>query len=401
MICNKHNKKSGSTILLILTISMVVTLLCGTMLSAMLFTMKGNGIEKKNDDLLYAAEGGFELGRALVAKDIIYCNSVGDLVAQGYINSQALKLSTNTVHSVDITTQEIITANRVKVKSIAYGYDGTGNKNVDDKIVVEKVIERTNIPGVPPSSGNIFQNSMVANGTIEIDTMGSGDLGTTQITAGGGIPSIKPGVIPPTIKNDVIESPIFKPVANPKIKKQTGTVTANYVSGTGHGVSLRDQATILRDDGSTSVDNGIGRLVINDRNIGTSMGAYYEVILVNADKLLIKPQDRQSLNETKTIVICSGDIEIEVNEGTNTITRSTFFGRKVKATKPGAISIFNAPANGTTTDDLSSEQLTAIDNVLKEYIENWGGAASPGGPGGSGGGTTENWEEIESETVYE
>lgn len=391
MICNKHNKKSGSTILLILTISMVVTLLCGTMLSAMLFTMKGNEIEKKNDDLLYAAEGGFELGRALVAKDIVYRNTVDTIAnptAQAYIDSQTTKLGSNTVHSVKVTTEQDATnSNQVKIVSTAYGKNADGTKNINDKSVVNKVIKLNN-----SGAGDIFKNSIVAEDKVEIDIpVGGGlDMGNTSIASGNqpDLPNlgevINPGTLP-SKNNNVFESAIFKSnIVN------NSRVEVDYIERKLHGTNgLIDKAIELNTVvGGTSVPNGVGKFRIG----------LFNVILVNSDNLIIQSTPN-IIDELKVIVICSGKITFELGNSTSKMTNCNIFGKNVTVRTPSSLHINEAPLlqsgpGDTTTGLLTEPQLIELNRILSLYIENWN--SSTGGTGGP-----PEWNEVEDQTVYE
>lgn len=395
-------KKNGNSLVMILMVAMVVSLSISVAVTAMLTTTKRNLISKTTDDLLYGAEGGCELAIALVRQNIRYGNSISttDRTIQSDIDTKAASLRTDKVHSVEVITQDIGSGNKVKIISTAYGYDSAGHRDANNKKTIEKTIAKS--PN--PSSGLIFQNSIVATGEIKVDVSGSVNMGTTQMTGGGNIalPTPGPGISLPTKKNDVIQSPIFKlenpsdPLSLPKIRKSATNIEADFIAWNGSGTSLLSMAKELNNDGSTIATNGIGKLKIDDKNIGTAVATYYDVIVVNADKLVIKPS--ATLNESKVIIICSGEIELEVAAAGSTLSRTTLFGSTVKATKPSAISIYNAPANGTTTDDLTAEQMASIDTVLAKYISNWSSSVSPPAPGG--GGSVGNWTEVESETIY-
>lgn len=396
----KMKKKKGSSILMILAISAVIVILLGTAVGAMAFTQRGNNIEKIDNDLLYAAEGGIELRISLIRKDDKYGKTILDSIDQTQIDNMEIKLKTNTVHSVETKTEELIGGKHIKITSIAYGYDDDRvSSDLNNKKTIEKIIvKESSQSSETPSSRKIFENSIVAEKKVNAESVGSVNMSTTKITGGDSIelPTAAPGValpIPGNIKSDKIETSIFKPIgtdsatAIPNIREQ-GTIVVTSIYGAG---GLSTIATNLQSDGTTVATDGIGKFTKSNL-----YGVSYNIILVNAKKLIVRPSS--TIHIVNTIIICSGDIEIEVIPAGVTITRSTFFGTNVSAIKPGSLSIFEAPAIGATAYDLSSTDLDAIDLVMSEYISNWGVSGLP--PGGNSG-VSGTWREDESKTIYE
>ncbi|MGL5085492.1 MAG: pilus assembly PilX N-terminal domain-containing protein, partial [Clostridium sp.] len=400
------NKKEGSSLVMLLMISMLISILSAVSISTMLSTSKGNVVVKNNQDLFYSAESGVELGIALIKSDITYLDSKNNTAIKGKIDEKSKTLissPTNSVFSVDIEIDSVVNT-KAKIKSIAYGYDENGNKDLNNKRVVEKTISRK--PSKDLWAKALLGNSIIASDKININAA-TINMETTQIASGLGKPILdKIGDIKEaTIVDDKYNSPIFKGSGNarslPNIRKQS-VVKFDRFGGNISTNTLFNNAVALNDDGTTIANNGIGKIVSKENSLG-EMGTY-NVILVNADKLIIEPQ-AFGLNEDKTIIICSGDIEvrlsrtmhnsIEITKAAN-ITSSTLFGKNVTMTGGAAVTISRSPLIGQPSEQLSENQLQKIDKVLANYIENWGTSESLGGIDGN-----DEWQVVDSETVYE
>lgn len=382
-------KKKGSSILMILAISAVIVMLLGTAVSAMVFTQRGNNIEKIDNDLLYAAEGGVELRISLIRKDDKYGKTILNSIDQTQIDNMEIKLKTDTVHSVETKTEEIIAGKRIKITSIAYGKQSDGSQDLNKKKTLNKVIEKEE-----NTSRNIFKNSMVAEEKVDIEILkGAGlDMANTSVTGGTEI-KLPPATVNPSEPkrtfpiqyNDVFKSPTFKP--NVSLNSR---VEANYVAGINHGTSLISKAITLDLNGGTVVSNGVGKFKVG----------LYDIILVNATELVIN-SNPHGLSENKTILISSGNITFDMGSSASAITNSNFFGKNIIFKTPGSLNINEAPLERSTpipgiiTHFLTEVQLIEINRVISNYITNWSNSR----PEGSGG--TTNWQDVESETVYE
>lgn len=401
------NRKRGSSLLVILVISMALSIIGAVATSSILNTTKANSIGRNKEDLFYSAESGIELGIALVKQDIAYLESKYNVYLKNQIAEKSHSLisdGSDSVHSVDISIESEINT-KAKIKSVAYGYDENGGKDLNKKRVIEKTISRK-----PPSknllSEDLLANSIVAEDKININAA-TINMQTTQITAGGGRPVLNKlgDMKEPSILEDKYSVPIFKgndkTRSLPNIRKQS-VVKIDRLASNISSNNLFEKATILADDGSTIAENGIGKIYSLEEGMGN--WGTYNVILVNADKLIIEPPTH-GLNEEKTIIICSGDIEVklggtlayttEITQAAN-ITGSTLFGKSITMTGGASVTIDRAPLIGQPSEQISEKQLNKINAVLSNYIENWGISTQASDLIGS-----DEWEVIESESIYE
>lgn len=198
---------------------------------------------------------------------------------------------------------------------------------MNNRKVIEKVLKKSTTSGIIPTANGIFKNSIVSEDKVKVNASGTIEMGTTQVTAGGGPPAVEgslESVIRPSSKEEKFQSAIFKLVGNPYIKHKN-EVRVNLVSrDTGGGKILSKEAKQLTESKIEVSENGVGKLFLTNHNIGNHV-LFYDIILVNADKLIIEPSYGQQLNENKTIVICSGDIEVQLGILAASISNSTFF----------------------------------------------------------------------------
>lgn len=408
------NKENGSALLTVLIISMALSIIGAVTTSAIVNTTKGNAIGRNKEDLFYSAESGIELGIALVKTDVRYLDSKYNVLIKGQIDEKSDRLISqgiNSVHSVDISIDSEVNT-KAKIKSIAYGYDENGDKDINNKRVVEKTISRKNNKNL--LAEDLLKNSIVAEDKININAA-TINMETTQIASGGGPPTLNKlgDMKDPIILDEKYSTPIFKSSGNvrlkgggdtrnlPNIRKQS-VVKMDRFAGNISNNSLFVNATILKDDGTTIAENGIGKIYSLEDDLGE--WATYNVIVVNADKLIIEPPTF-GLNENKTIIICSGDIEVrlggtladgtEITQGAN-ITDSTLFGRNVTMIGGASVTVARSPRMGDVNDQLSEKQLKKINEVLSMYIDNWGTNEDVSDVSES-----DDWEVIDSESIYE
>lgn len=395
MICRR---KKGNTILLIMVVAMVILIMSSAVTSAILFTSKSNRKEKIESDLLYAAEGGSELGISLIRQNISYGDSVSNVAIQNEINSKASVLGDTSVpavrntmvYSVDVSTEVLVAGKRIKVTSTAYARDSSGHKDINNKKTVEKIIAKTG----QATSAKIFENSLVAQDDINVSGIGTADMGTTQINGGGSINVSHPTSLVPIEKNDRIESAIFKN----NVSKVNSVVNYNRIAISVSSTALLNTGVgiTLAPDGSTIIGNGTAKDTLGNIIPGNGIGLLhvgtYDIILVNADKLIIEPELLSSLADTKKIVICSGDIEIKLAVTTNDLTWCTFFGENVNINVTSSLKVVSSPASNPPSGfDLTSSELDYIDLVLSKYIKNWNLSTSV---------PVDKWQIIDSQTIY-
>ncbi|MGL5354361.1 MAG: hypothetical protein ACRDA5_13755, partial [Clostridium sp.] len=366
------NKESGSVLLAVLIISMTLSIIGAVTTSAILSTTRGNAMGRNKEDLFYSAESGIELGIALVRNDVRYLESKHNVFIKKQIDEKSDRLiadGINSVHSVDISMESVVNS-KAKIKSIAYGYDENGRRDLNNKRSIEKTFSRLSGGGNGPLAKGLLENSIVAEERININALGTINMGTTQVTSGLELATIigSPDTsILPTKKKDMFQSSIFKDsIINQRI------IEVNSVVSETIGISLDSEANVLSEDGTSVASNGIGKLVITNASIGHTINDY-NVYLVNADKLIIDASILGSaLNENKAIVICSGDIEIKLGTATGSFAKTTFFGKNVSINTPGGLSIDSSPSINRTTDHLNEQQLNVLNEVISKYVENWG-----------------------------
>lgn len=408
---NKGNKQKGSSILLILTISMVMITLVGVMLSAMLFTAKANGVEKKDDDLLYAAEGGAEYGQARFYKDDVILNSI-PTVGDRTISVEIPQLVTSVIQKVEFQCERIAT-DIVSITSTAEGVNGD----------IKKITSKYILTG--SGGASIYENSLAAN-KIEAVLAGgreSIDFRATKIAYGNSKnievwdiapdPDVKldnSGLAYPDFNDSMTRYPIptnFKDmISEPEVrvdipfggnlssaiknKAMTSSslkweeFTLNHVPIGGGSVSTTpNKITICY----SNADN----LIIETTSPATSHIGFDDIIIIGSGKVTIVD------NYTN---IASYEVEPRTNFSINTtkLHRATIFANEVSiyagnfhCTYP--MMVRANPIEGIIWPDTTD--LEKLNEQIKSTILDWTGGYS------SGSGPISSWYKVEDSTLYE
>lgn len=375
-------KRKGSAILTIMVISMLFMSISAIVITSIISTMNSNNAEKGYEDLVYAAEGGLE-----TAYSQIKAGNVSSYPSQ-LNNIYLTDLKTKTVDSVVVKMEkDAIDTNKINLESTAYGYSGT-------KKVVKSSVKVTNTTNNSSSAKEIFSNSLVAENNIDVESLGDYDMGSTDVAVGGGFNNPGTGGKDPNIKNQKFESVIFKSNVK-KVSQIKVDCIGSLASCTN---SLLSKAENIDINGGTQVDNGVG--VFSHKNL---YGVKFDIILVNADKLIIEDNSIWPMDETNKIVISSGDVEIITRSGqTSKMTRSNIFAKNITISKPGSMHIVEAPAKDTNiSDQLSDEDLKNIDKIIGKYIDNWNSSSNGGSSGGGSGSTSSTIEFEDGSFEYE
>ncbi|MEG2739784.1 hypothetical protein [Clostridium sp.] len=362
-------KKRGSSIIAVMAMSMFFMTIASIVVTSVVATLSSNDAEKGYEDLTYAAESGIEVAYSQIKLDNI--TAYPSNLDNRYLDP----LKTEEVQSVVVEmNKDSVDNNKINLKSTAYGYKGAEK-------VVKSSLKITNTSGnTSPRAEDIFSNSLVAENNISIDSLGSFDMSDTEVSLGGAFTKPGSGGQGPTVKPQGFESAIFKPNV---IK--VPVVEADCIERSGYS-PLISKAIDININGGTNVVNGIGKFRYTKSN-----SVSFDIIIVNADKLIIKNSNTWPMDEFNKVVICSGDVEIITNSGqTNKLTNSNIFAKNIVMSKPGSMHIVKAPAQNTTvSDQLNEDDLKKVDKILEKYIENWNSSSGgTGGGSGSGGSTT-------------
>ncbi|MEG0366308.1 MAG: hypothetical protein RR585_05705 [Coprobacillus sp.] len=380
-------KRKGSAILMVLMVSTILIILSAVVSSSLVSTTRGNSIQKRKSDYMYAAEGGIEQGvekynrsGAFAEFDVPFLETITEDPENG-IEKVTVKY---VVDPVNTSMARIISTVTRRTKKLA------------------EIVLPINMTGSAGRSGNILENTIYVNDSINISsTGGSCHFADSQVTYEDGSSSsisFDGSLVGPTEKSEVNT---IKPEFNHNISGGGVEIIVNSIDELwtmGELMSMSATADPLNTVGK--INNGIGKFELNNLGAVISsghVGSGYKLILVDSPKLTIN-LDRGKDRDMQYIVICTGEISIK-----STVTLpypyeligSTLFGEKATIEGLAVVKFVGSPIKGNTPfHPLRTEQLDKLDELLNKYMKNW----SSGGSGGSGvpAGTSDiNYGEIE------
>lgn len=344
-----NKKKKGSTIVFILVIGLAVTTIIGGLISSSVFTTKLNYVEKEDDDLLYAAEGALEKGLYKLKSFNITSVNLPELVTE---------LENETVKKAEFEIEDM---GNNTFKIIGRAYNINGNKRV-----VSSIVKRLN-------RSSILDYALNANGNITSDYDNRINMGGVAVNAGGDYKITANGgsIVTENVDHNKFDLPN---ITFDKVNKAKLTFYNN-----GQKLEVNDSnktVNVNNLDNGEQPANGAIKFKVKD----------YVVYLFNADKLIITNQGNS--NFEKQVIICTGDIEIDLHNSMP-MELSSIFGNNINISGNGQLSITGIPG-------LSQADVTLLENNINKFTSpSWSMSATEGNEDSS------NIEWEKEETVYE
>lgn len=280
-------KKKGSTILTILAISSVMVILIGVALGAMVFTQKGNSIEKKDDDVLYAAEAGIE--QAIMNVDSVKKVQYQNLPIGGTdsFNLNSKFLSENI--TVDILVEKMPDGKRFKAVSKAHAIGTSNEKTVTAIIKKERSFTR--------GTENLLQYSLCGN-NVNMFLTGPLNPSYTYVNSTGGLNIKYIGLGTPPTYTTVAENKqnFLVPDFNFPVYAVSGVPTDVVITSPAEldALSLIPNSGVVKEKYKIQTHPYIGR--------------EFPIYLVNAPNLIIKHPSTVIMNDM--ILLCSGNVTV-------------------------------------------------------------------------------------------
>ncbi|MGL4109461.1 hypothetical protein [Clostridium sp. LP20] len=271
-----RKRKKGSSLLMVLAVAMMIIVLGSTLAGAVIYAMKGNALEKRDKDLVYAAESGVEKALLNVRKN------------DGH-QEDDFNMDTDFADkkiTVDVVVTKESASGEVRYRVVSTARDVNDGKSRIVKSIIKQGYEVTS------STGNLLQYSICSN-KVNIYYSGSLDTPDTLINSTGVIntqnigPTGTGAITNPNVSNDNF--------LIPKIDgyKSLTPVTIN---------SIGDLDTL-----SSNATSGV-KVKTYDIKYGFSATHTVKLYFINAPELNI--ENNTGLVIDKTVIICSGNINI-------------------------------------------------------------------------------------------
>lgn len=368
-----RKKKSGSTLVTVLAMGIILMVLSGMILTVIMGTMKSNTNQKNREDLKYAAESGIEIARSYF--------KLGNTNIDTRTNIDEKELTKilirDNVEGVDIFLEEEDGENIIK--SIAY----CGNKKEQVKVKYTESISG--------NTTNIFEHGLVSGvGGITITNGGTTDTSTSSISTSSGKVTATDGKTIGEVKKNDIKIIEFKDWKAPEKKityKENGKfyvdeneVPVMEVKGSMNRVFInpewsKPKLTIVGSDETLEeyFKDGKEESIIKVNVVGTKVGYNVDVILANSENLEIET-NRQLTN---SIIINNGKLIIG-GKGSFTLNSSTILANEIVINNEGAVHITNQPLkeDHNSYGIIDEEEASEIDKLLSVFISNWSNSNS-------------------------
>lgn len=385
-------KRKGSAILMVLMVSTILIILSAVVSSSLVSTTRGNSIQKRKSDYVYAAEGGIEQG------------------VEKYNRSGSF--TTFTVPFLSTIADDPV--NGIKDVTVEFLSDARGNFILSTvKGNTDQVLARIKAPvGGNRTISNVLENTIYSSSGVEITPNGPLMMGGSNVTYDNSDSIIiRPnGDLNPPTENG-ISNPTRPEFNSSTVITSTTEVKAKSLEDLWNSTDAKTIDVSSMTAPTILLDKGIGKFEIDrfilpipdppDLYHGIHLGQGYKVILVDAPKLLID-LEADAVNH-QYIVICSGSIEFtSTASAINPIVRPQFFmnagtlyGNGVYFRNTVNMTITGSPMNTLVTgcNPLRADQMYYLDTILSKYMTNWGSASAPGAGAASGGGVI--YEDIE------
>lgn len=341
----KKRKRDGSSILLVLAITLILSAIGGVAVTSIISTTKSNHNTKVNEDLLYAAESGLESAYSKVkSKEVILSN--GNSYPIYNINS--LFLNEGIEVEVDIKRQSDVY--RVKSTSKKDGKE----KTVNGSLNVTK--------GFVPSDNRIFRYILCAE-RVNIECSGPLDpkvtLWNVKDKAGSNITHNNGIHIEPSIDNSDFIIPNFN------FERTNSFIVKSMVD---------------LDIKSGQANSGIRKLVYS-KEVSSNLKKDFNIYLVN----LNSPNDYiefqvGNLYVENTIIITNGILKIN-NESRDmtaapplVLTNSTILARELNLKVSSFHSTFRLIQNDDMQfDSINYDDVDKINDLITGVTGNWNG----------------------------
>lgn len=377
-------KKKGSSILMVLMVATVLIMLSAVVSSALVFTTKGNEIEKVRADYLYAAEGGIEYGVEEFTKAGPFTGTMVGSIDTG--------IRVDFLSNTSVTNDKDIFEVRVVCKDNGDGYDLISTVYNRNKDVLAKVT--VPIKGKIGMS-KILEYSVASASRVDVISESAIDFGTgkgaynSNATAPDNVwnqPGVNPSV-QPAVQDVKMLEPKFRTSV---VTKRASTYEVNDFTTLLDKVKADGGKEINPNGAAVKLDNGLGYYTqLKDDENGVA--GIYTVIFISAPKVIIKECGVMN----NTIIVCDGEIEIQGAAG-GAFSRSTIYAPKFIINTGGSIALSNAPLyNGLpsipdedkvkpideyfTAANVSIKMIKDVDDLLIKYMTSFGASSEISG----------------------
>ena len=372
--------------LLVLAIVMVLVSVGGVTVTAVINTTRLNHSSKIIDDLIYSAESGIELAMGQIRNGHgIFTNSAGNTGSR--IDTA---LHTDTVERVDISSRKVSNT-EYEVESIAYSKKNNSvfkkvKSKINENVIINTINPNGDIMknGLGAGSGNII----VAGGNksqIDLDDTNINSPNTPDYSGNDSASKLpKPGNANDTAYNkfEIDESKIAH-----KDKIEVDSFS-----------NLMVQAKDITS--GVKAENGIGKIIFQGKMNGGVISQTYTVLIINTKELIVKNLAPEVLY--KTAILTNGDITLDGVAVHS--TDSTIFGNTLKITNGGSLTIdgsFQYTPTFGAGGGICQDSMNELNNIIKQYITNWGVPSTGGGGTGGSGSSSSDFEFVEGSFEYE
>ncbi|MEG0297729.1 MAG: hypothetical protein RR486_16380 [Clostridium sp.] len=364
----RKGKKSGSTILLVLMVATVMIMLSAVVSSALVFTTKGNDLEKHKSDYVYAAEGGIEYGIEVFSKEGPFTGDIDPV--KGDIGREIDFLGNpSTTNDKDIYEVRVLcraSGSSHELVSTVYNKDmkevGKIVLPIKGKYGIAKILEYTVCPA----------------GKIDINSTGALDFNPAKVAfnpANGSKTINANSMVGPVIEEIDTKKPEF---SNYVVKSNVPRSYANFaelISEAKNPISEFRQMTLTKNDQNDGkLTNGLGYYNLNG----------IDVILMSSSDVYINNTGGTTALSSAVIII---DGKLIVNSAGVHLYRSTLYPTTIEMNLTGSLTMQGSPlydVGGTGNTPGSGHNLTQLaietfDELLQKYMTSYGASSNISG----------------------
>lgn len=361
-------KEKGSSILMVLMVATVLIMLSAVVSSALVFTTKGNDLEKHRTDYVYAAEGGIEYGIEIFSKEGPFTGDIDPV--RGDIGRKIDFLGNpSTTNDKDIYEVRVLcraSGSSHELVSTVYNKDmkelGKIVLPIKGKYGISKILEYTVCPA----------------GNIDINSTGALDFNPAKV-------AFNPSNGNKVINANSMAGPIIQEIDTKKPEFSNYVVTSNTPRSYADFTELVDDAknplSQFRQMTLTKADQNDGKLT---NGLGYYNLSGVDVILISSSEVYINNMGRTSALRNAVIII---DGKLIVNSAGVHLYRSTLYPTDIEMNLTGSLTMQGSPlydVGGTgnipgSGHNLSQTAIETFDELLQKYMISYGASSDISG----------------------
>lgn len=370
-----NKKKRGSSILLVLMVATVMIIISSVVASSLVSTTRMNTVEKREDDISYAAEAGIEQVLSNARKGNYGSLVVGDYITPFNLNttfiSQEIEVEVTGI-VVDVAGKKTIHAT-----SIAKDNRNGATKEVQGMITEDRVVSgghssllkynicANNLIIHSASALNGDMASLNGSNSFILDVAGQVSSGTVNSNDAINVPKFNEGKVPMTSLPIVINNAI-----------ELGNLPSTKDSLLYKGALKLEYTNSYTNSKMKVIFANTPNLIIDLSALGND-GTGYNTIVFSSGNITITNTnllDRKIDRQTGSPITTPIDFYTELTGGLN-MSRTTFAAETITMYTSGSIAA-SFPTYGPDANNPihTSDQLTEIDTFIRQYMDSsWTG----------------------------